>query len=260
MKNRFQKIFIFLLVGLLLSACSKQQSSSEQDQIVEENESQIVSGACGVSYFPILPDKIWTYRMLQENNLYVENKIWYEEITDNSFTWKQQMDGDPPITSEAKWTCSEDGLVSTDFVSTNIPMVMQEMGYDYDYQIETLDFSGITFPANDQWFVGSQWTGSWNVESDITVEDFGLVHAVIHVTMNNVIGAEEPVTVPLGSYDKAMRVDSTMQLDISIEAQGMTLPAVKGEYTMTSWFVQGIGMVKQTSDDADFSMELASLE
>ena len=260
MENRFRKILIFILVGLLLGACSKQQSSSEQDQTTGENGSQVVSGACGVSYFPILPDKTWTYRMLQENNLYIENKIWYEEVTDTAFTWKQQMDGDPPITSEARWTCSDEGMISTDFASTNIPMIMQQMGYDYDYQIETMDFSGITFPADDQWFVGSEWTGSWIVESDLTVEDLGLVHAVINVTMNNVIGAEEPVTVLLGSYENAMRVDSTMLLDMSIETQGITLPAIKGEYTMTSWFVQGIGMVKQISNDADFAMELASLE
>ena len=258
MKSHFKNIFMLILVGMLLGACSKQKDSSEQNQTNEGKK--IDSGACGVSYFPILPDKTWTYRILQENNLYIENKIWYEDITDNSFVWKQQMDGDPPVMSEAGWTCSDDGMISTDFASTNLPMILKEMGYDYDYQVEALDFSGITFPADDKWFVGSEWSSSWKVESDINVEDLGLVHMVIDATMNNVIGAEEPVTVPLGSYDKAMRVDSTMQLTISIEAQGITMPSVKGDYTINSWFVQGVGMVKQVSEDADFSMELASLE
>ena len=256
MKNHFKNIFILMLAGLLLGACSKQKSSSGN----ESEEKKIDSGACGVSYFPILPNKTWTYRMIQDNELYAEDKVWYENITDDSFVWKQQIDSDPPITSEVNWTCSADGMISTDYASTDLVMIMQKMGYDSDYQIKTLDFSGITFPADDKWFVGSEWTSSWKVESDVNVEDLGLVHLVIDVTMNNVIGAEEPVTVPLRSYDKAMRVDSTMQLAISMEAKSITMPTVNEDYVITSWYVQGVGMVKQVSEDTNFSMELASLE
>jgi len=186
--------------------------------------------------------------------------VWYEDIGDTSFIWKQEMDGDPPITSQVKWNCSDEGLVSTDYVSSNLPMVMQAMGVASDYQIETLEFSGITFPANDSWYVGSAWTGSWKVNSDLTVEDLGQVNAEIAVTMSNVIGAEEPVSVPAGSYDKALRVDSTISIETKIVMQGMTLPTINGEYTMTSWFVEGVGMVKQVSDDANFIMELGALE
>jgi hypothetical protein len=260
MKKHFGKVVLCVLIGLMVGACSKQGEPMPAEQNAGEESTPVVSGACGVEYFPVLPDQTWTYRLLQANNSFVESRIWYEDITDNSFVWKQEMDSDPPIASQTNWTCSGDGLISTDFVSTNIPMVMQGMGYDYDYEIETIEFSGIAYPANDQWFVGSQWTGSWVIESDINVENVGLVHATINATLNNTIGAEESVTVPLATYEEAARVDSTLSLEIKIEAQGMTLPTVKEDYALTSWFVRGVGLVKQISDDIAYSMELISLE
>lgn len=259
MKN-YRKLILILMLGLLIVACSNQNGTTDEDQPADGESSSVMSGACGISYFPILPDKTWVYRIYDENDLYVENRVWYEDISDTSFTWKQEMESDPPITTEVKWNCSDEGLVSTDYVSSNLPMVMQTMGVAGDYQIETLEFGGVTFPASELWQVGSEWTGSWKVKSQLTIEDMGLVDAEIAVTKNDVISGEEPVSVPAGSYDKALRVDSTMLITTNITMQGMTLPAINGEYTMTSWFVEGVGMVKQVSEDASFMMELGALE
>lgn len=260
MKRR-HSLLLFLIVVLLFSACSQDaQEEGISEQPTEEPQQPVLSGACGVSYFPILPDTTWLYRMKDENGLFVETRVWYEDITDDSFVWNQEMDSDPPVTAQSGWTCSDEGLVSTDFATTNVPAVLDAMGYDYEYEIETLEFSGITFPSNELWFVGSQWTGNWEVTGDVTVEDLGLVNAVIDVTMENTIAAEEPITVPAGSYEKAMRVDSIMKLDISITMEGMTIPAIKGEYTTSSWYVQGVGLVRQSSEDSTYLMELGSIE
>lgn len=261
------KILLLILIGLFLMSCSKQAESTENTQrdegseaVMEEMEEPMISGACGVSYFPILPDAIWTYRLYDETGTFIESRIWYEEITETSFVWKQEIDGDPPITSQAAWTCSDEGLISTDMASTNLPMVMEAYGYDYEYEVETLEFSGITFPANDRWVVGTEWTGNWKVQGDIYVEDVGMTNANIDVTMNNTIAAEESVSVPAGTYENALRVDSVMLMDIVISYQDMTLPSVKAEYNMSSWYVQGVGMVKQASEDAGMLMELGSME
>jgi len=256
-----RKFLVLITLILVFAACSKQTEPVETAQLpTAEPEHTIPGGACGVSYFPILADTTWVYRIAEENDLYVENRVWYEEITDDCFVWMQEMDGDPPVTAQSGWTCSDEGLISTDFATTNVPAMLDAMGYGYEYEIETLEFSGITFPAEDMWFVGSEWTGTWKVTGDINVEDLGLVNAVIDVTMNNLIAAEEPVTVPAGSYDRAMRVDSIMQLDISITMEGLTIPSIKGEYSLSSWYVQGVGLVKQTSEDVAYSMELGSME
>ncbi|HAF62468.1 MAG TPA: hypothetical protein DCK95_09095 [Anaerolineaceae bacterium] len=265
MKRR-RLFIIFLIVGFLLSACSQKDQTveSSEELIIEPAEEPtvepVLSGACGVSYFPILPDTTWVYRMAEENGLFVENRVWYEEITDDSFVWMQEIDSDPPVSAQSGWTCTEEGLISTDFAATNVPAVLGSMGYDYDYDIETLEFSGITFPAEEMWYVDSEWTSLWKVAGDINVEDLGLVNAVIDITMNNLIAAEEPISVPAGNYDKAMRVDSIMQLDISIKMEGLDIPSIQGEYGMSSWYVQGVGLVKQVSEDASFSIELSSME
>lgn len=255
------RLSIFILIGLLLVSCS-QKDVVEEDapQPAPEEAPEIVSGACGVSYFPILPNTTWVYRMEDEEGTFIENKVWYEEITEDSFVWKQELEGDPPITAESAWTCSEDGLISTDYAATNIPQIMESMDYDYEYSIETLEFSGITFPAEAQWVVGSEWVGSWKIASEIDVEEMGLVNADIDVTMNNIITAEETITVPAGTYEKALRVDSIMYIEVGFKMAGLTVPAMKSEYVMSSWYVRGVGMVKQSSPDADFLMELAAIQ
>lgn len=263
--RRKQVSILFLIIVFLLSACSKDAQQNVQDkeiseQSIEEPQPAVMSGACGVSYFPILPDTTWVYRLKDESGLFVETRVWYEEITEDSFIWNQEMDSDPPVTTRSAWICSDEGLVSTDFATINLPAVLDAMGYDYEYEIETLEFSGITFPSNEQWFVGSQWTGNWQVTGDVMVEDLGLVNAVIDVTMENTITAEEPITVPTGSYDNAMRIDSIMSLRISLKMEGMTIPTIKGEYSTSSWYVKSVGMVKQSSEDTTYLMELGSVE
>lgn len=255
------RLSILILVGLVLVSCSPKDVVEEAaPPPAPEEAPEIVSGACGVSYFPILPDTTWVYRTEDEEGLFVENKVWYEDITDDSFVWKQEMEGDPPITAESVWTCSEDGLISTDYAATNIPQIMETMEYDFDYSIETLEFSGITFPAEAQWVVGSEWVGSWKVVSEIDVEGMGMVNADIDVTMNSVIAAEEAITVPAGTYEKALRVDSIMYIEVGFKMAGLTVPAMQSEYEMSSWYVQGVGMVKQSSPGADFLMELAAIQ
>jgi len=52
---------------------------------------------------------------------------------------------------------------------------------------------------------------------------------------------QEPVTVPLGTYQSAVRMEAQMDLLVHLSSDGML---VKGFDTMTAWFVRGVGLVK----------------
>ncbi len=55
------------------------------------------------------------------------------------------------------------------------------------------------------------------------------------------VHGREAVTVPLGTYDDAIRLESSMRLLVHLSRDGT---AVHGLDTMTAWFVKDIGLVK----------------
>ena len=52
---------------------------------------------------------------------------------------------------------------------------------------------------------------------------------------------QEPVTVPLGTYQNAVRMEAQMDLMVRLSKDGRL---VQGFDTMTAWFVRGLGLVK----------------
>ena len=54
---------------------------------------------------------------------------------------------------------------------------------------------------------------------------------------------QSPVTVPLGTYEEAIRMEAQMKLLVHLSRDGMQ---VKGFDSMTVWFVKDIGLVKYT--------------
>ena len=61
----------------------------------------------------------------------------------------------------------------------------------------------------------------------------------VHATVR--IAAQEPVTVPLGTYEEAIRLEAHMELLVHLSSDGTQ---ISGFDTMTLWLVNGIGLVK----------------
>lgn len=92
---------------------------------------------------------------------------------------------------------------------------------------------------------GTTWTSSFDIEATITLPGAGGTQTV-RSTINNesrVIGRES-VTVPAGTYD-AFKVEATLTTESGAVA-GVRIPPQTVE--STSWFAEGVGMVKTTSD------------
>jgi hypothetical protein len=57
------------------------------------------------------------------------------------------------------------------------------------------------------------------------------------------IHGQEPITVPIGTYQNAVRMEAQMKLLVHLSREGTQ---VKGFDSMTVWFVKGVGLVKYT--------------
>jgi hypothetical protein len=110
--------------------------------------------------------------------------------------------------------------------------------------------------------VGSTWDTNWKMAGTMTVPEAGSVKAEIDVQQTNTIAAIESVTVPAGTYPEAVRVDSTMDIAITAKMGGMTVPATTTTVNSSSWYVEGVGLVKNVSPDesGEATMELVAVE
>ena len=55
------------------------------------------------------------------------------------------------------------------------------------------------------------------------------------------VAGKESVTVPMGTYQEAIRLEARMTMDVHLSQQKKT---VRGTDTMTAWFGRGIGLLK----------------
>ena len=81
-----------------------------------------------------------------------------------------------------------------------------------------------------------------NLNLGLDIDRDGLAEKV-DVLASVTIHDQSPVTVPLGTYEKAIRMEAQMKLLVHLSRDGMQ---VKGFDSMTVWFVKDIGLVKYT--------------
>lgn len=203
------------------------------------------ASACDNPFYPMQADSSLSYRAAFVTNpdavLTPEDYSYYQirtiEKTEETITVQMVFD---EVSSEVKWLCGNDGLFSSEYAQFNFTDV-------FDAEIETVSFSGVTLPTEDQWFIGSTWDMDWEVNMSYEVEGIGITSVVTGDLMNEIV-AVEPVSVPAGDFSEAYVVETSGNLGMDTDMMGsqltMTIPM-----TMTSWYVKGVGMVKQISMD-----------
>lgn len=213
-----------------------------------------VAGVCGNAFFPVQEGPTWRYRLTgPETDL--EYTISFRDVTESSFIAVQTF---PDFSAETEWTCTEDGLVSGEFFQIAFPALPVDAGTDF----ETIEFSGVTVPLAEQWEVGTIWDTGTTIRGEITTQGISTV-AEIALSQQNEIVAQESVTVGAGTFDNAYRVASTGSATLEATVQGSTVTIGEFELNSTSWYVEGVGLIRNESLD-EFGvttvMELVSLE
>lgn len=198
-------------------------------------------GACNHPYYPIRDGALYRYRMSVPGMDDTEMTIEYRVTGPDSFVTTQTY---ADITSEAEWTCTEEGLVRTSLGlgGMDIPGV--------EYTVDGV--SGVTFPPVDQLQVGKTWQSTFTMSGEMSAEGFAIKMNIEAVT-DNVLAAFESVTTPAGDFDAA-KIDTTTTINMDMDMGDMPavpgMPGMSGMTTSTTmWLAEGVGMVKTESED-----------
>lgn len=251
MNNKTVQIFLVLFfVSTLMVACASPAPAEptvavdlENDMPGSEDASDASQsenlGACDNVFFPLDAERTMVYQF-ESSQGSGEYQMRFTDIRSDGFTSVLAIE-DSSV--EIDWTCTEGGLVSSEF--SNFSLIDSP-----EFNVKTLDVSGILLPDADLMVEGYRWDISYTVEveipslgSDATFEG--------EIQMTNTLTTIESVTVPIGTYDQAYRVDSEGVLT-------MTAFGVENEVPMgnTNWYVRDVGLVKSVADIENQAYEM----
>lgn len=255
-----------VLIAMLLVSCGSPDAPAEvtapdaetmgevadvpEEAAEEDLETGLInseaSGFCNHAFFPVRSDTVWHYQISGEGEELTDYSITFKDITGDSFTAQQTFDDD--LSVEARWDCNEEGLISAQFVN----LIFSDAP---ELDFETLSIDGVFMPPAEDWVVGTTWANDFEVSFSVSAEGM-VISSTFNINIQNEIVAIEPITVPAGSYDEAVRVESTST--VVMEAFGETSVAVD----FTSWYVEGVGLVRNVTsgDGEDVVMELVELK
>jgi hypothetical protein len=227
------------------------------EPVAEANGLVLPDGLCANPYFPVVEGRTYTYQATVPDFGTSTYSFTFANVTDTTFDWLLGADGETLVTYT--WQCTEDGLLSPNIqFSTGGPEIT----------VETIESSGITFPTADTVEVGTTWTTRHVFNTTIGDTGIGAMTTTNTVEMVNEIVAIEPVTVPYGEFDEAIKVQSTGTMSMVSSLGGEALPAVSFDMATNTWYVEGVGQVRSedlsdlmgTGDSAATVTELVSIE
>lgn len=257
--TKARSIVVGLIAGLgLLSACTGSSApSSTTPGGVEspgasapaspsETTAAPASGACANPYQPVAEGDTWTYSMsgTGAGGGYTDT---ITVVTEDAFTVTSDFGG---LTKDTKWACRPDGLVALQYGGgASGSLTSQNLSASF----RTTKVSGVTLPPSIG--AGDRWGQSYALEGTI---DAGGAKASATGSVTEVFAAGKtvPVTVPAGTFD-AIAIDTTITLDLQTSIAGVQTP-ISVSFEGTTYFADGVGMVKSTSDTSLFGQRIDS--
>jgi hypothetical protein len=252
---RKKRLFLISIFGLiLLTSCGTNTvantpgNSPTEMPVIQPTADPFSAeklGNCYNPFNPVIEGKIWKYSMTSGTSTSTMD-ISYKNVTPDSFTTVQQFSN---MSTELGWTCSSDGLISSQFSNLSIAQIP-------NLQIQTVEVKGIVFPKEANWQAGYSWDTGYTIKVS-----FGTGQNVYEgqgvITLKNTISSIESITVPAGRFDNAFRVDISGTFVMAVHGSENTVPL-----NYSNWFVKNVGMVKSSSTDPNlpYSIELVSYQ
>ncbi len=198
-------------------------------------------GLCANAWYPVGPNIERRYRIKYPNNMFPEKEYseHFGDFTADGFMATMLFDS---LTTKINWRCTAEGLFATQY---NNSIDMRNLG---TANIDTLEASGVSFPAEDRWKTGEKWSATYRVKQTMRSGDGKVeTESTGTVVQSGEIVAQETVTVPAGTFD-AFKVRMATNLDMSINVNGMGAVPAKMNLETFAWFAKGKGMVKSSTD------------
>ncbi len=209
------------------------------DAPTTEPVSNVAGGNCVNPYFPVTDGRTLVYQSSDPLGGSTTYSITYGNTSDGGFTATFALEGQPePLTLE--WVCTEEGLLS--------PNLSSMLGEATGLEIEVLEASGVTLPAADEMEIGATWSANYAMRMVFSDESIGSMVMNQTISNSSEIVGRESVTVPYGTFD-ALRIETSGTVEVAMDLDGTPMPAPGIEINSTTWYVDGIGMVREETPD-----------
>jgi hypothetical protein len=197
------------------------------------------AGNCANPYYPVLAGATYRYRSTDSLSGTTDYRITYHNITSDSFEVSfdfGEPDDPEAVTITQTWQCTAEGLLA--------PGVLQLSNMEMPFTFEVVEAVGLTLPSSFE--TGETWTTHYVVVGSGDVESTSMsMEQTIDLT-NEIVGTEA-VSVPAGDYPAAVRVESSGTISIATTLGETAAPATMFDWSQTTWYVEGVGMVRQES-------------
>lgn len=230
-RTPFAALLVLLLLAAVLTACG---GGTTAEPTVPAATSEIaLTGGCANAFYPAVDGRVYSYSSSIAGFGMSNYTETFGDVTDNSFVVNVNSAGNEPATHT--WTCSADGLLS--------PRITQmPIGTDVIASIQFDESEGITLPPADRLQPGESWTTHYTGEATLVDTGAGELAVTQTVDLNNEVVGIEAITVPAGSYEEAVRVDTTGAIVLSA-GDGASPTTLDVNYS--SWYAEGVGLVRQ---------------
>lgn len=280
--NRKWLPILFLLGAFVLASCnlpgSAPSTESESMETVAPEETMVTDEAmpteatetadadmsmdtgsvCYHPLFPVADDATWTYRY-DTGDSYT---MTVDSTGEDTFTLTQEFETadvapEDEVVLSMDFYCSPDGLLQGDFAQIDLFGESSEDAPEINF--ETIEWTGETLPAMEVMEIGYTWTATYTLEGEFNIEGMEST-ASGTVTIDYVIGAIEEVTVPAGTFPQAYRVDSTSNIEVSLDMGESAMPFSGFDSTSSIWYVEGVGLVKSQDTFESFSSTIELID
>ena len=192
------------------------------------------AGNCANEFFPVREGLVQRYTTNIPGLDVSEHTMTYSEVSDSSFVVATDIgDGDAIVHT---WQCSGDGLLSPEL--TTLP------GGE-EFSIEFVEATGVTLPPADRFQPGESWTNRYVANATLGDPAAPQMTMSQTVELTHTVTGEETISVPAGTFPDAVRVETIGNVNIVMSIDGAAAPANDVPMTYTSWYVAGVGLVRQ---------------
>lgn len=213
------------------------------------------TGYCGNAFYPVIDGRVLHYATNSTFEGAGDYTTTYSNVTDTSFTISTDVGEGMVIATD--WQCSADGLLSPQF--SQLPGGMEGM------DIEFTEASGISIPPEEMFQVGESWPLHYVANATVAMDDTTSMEMVQTFDMTNTVTAIEAVSVPAGDFPNAVRVETIGTISSTITMGGQQQPGISLDLNYTSWYAEGVGLVRQEMPDffgtgSNYITELVSVD
>lgn len=191
-------------------------------------------GNCGNEFFPVVEGRAMRYSNTIPGFGVSEHTITHSNVTATSFTATTDLgDGNALIHN---WQCSDDGLLALE---------LAQLPGAEGLTIEYVEASGVSIPPAEMFQPGETWTTHYVANATLGDTGAGAMTMVETIDLDNTVAGIEAISVPAGDFPNAVRVDSTGAINIAMTLDGAAQPANDMAISFTTWYVAGVGLVRQ---------------